>query len=131
MLAQPKWQLHHAHLTASLLSVGRQCDCTAAPLLFCRRLPTLPPMLLLLLAQVDVAVTSGLNDVTVGGEVSYDAAKSAITKVTAMAGLGVVCCAMAAAPSVTNHQPSCQACCAWRWMLLYSSMHCLPGLRPR
>ncbi len=26
-------------------------------------------------------MTSGLNDVTVGGEVSYDAAKSAITKV--------------------------------------------------
>lgn len=33
--------------------------------------------------QVDVAVTSGLNDVTLGGEVSYDAAKSAITKVCA------------------------------------------------
>jgi hypothetical protein len=32
--------------------------------------------------KVDVAVTSGLNDVTVGGEVSYDAAKSAITKWT-------------------------------------------------
>ena len=59
-------------------------------------------MLLLLHAQVDVAVTSGLNDVTVGGEVSYDAAKSAITKVTAMAGYWGLCCALAAALSMST-----------------------------
>lgn len=35
------------------------------------------------LPQVDVAATTGVEGVTVGGEVSYDTAKSAITKVGA------------------------------------------------
>ncbi|KAL4434099.1 hypothetical protein ABPG75_000540 [Micractinium tetrahymenae] len=58
-----------------------QVDYTALPHVNARAAATLTAA-----PKLDVAVTTGFNDLTVGGEASYDTAKSAITKWTVGAG---------------------------------------------